>query len=179
MEGFQAGDLANIVDRAINSAQLTLNCPDNMNDSDLLLTPTRKSRISCSSDSIGPLLSRSWPSSPLRKHRLLKHTVSSSPPKSRQKQTSQLAAVSTTTLVQAEAGLRLTVSDFNVALKGFVPMTLRGLAMSATATIDFSDVGGMQKTKNTLRETILWPSKVIRVVTMDFKPGSSPNCIMS
>ena len=162
MEGFQAGDLANIVDRAINRAQSALSCPDILNDSDLLLTPTRKPHISSSSDNISPLLSRSWPSSPLKKHKLLKYTVSSSPPISRQKQTFQLAAVSTTTLVQAEAGLRLTVSDFNMALKGFVPMTLRGLAMPSAASIDFSDVGGMQKTKKTLRETILWPSKVIR-----------------
>lgn len=177
MEGFQAGDIANIVDRAISSAQLTLCCPDHINDPDQLQTPTRKARVSSSSDNISPLLSRSWPSSPLKKHKRLKYTVSCSPPKSRQKPISQLAAVSTATLVPAEGDLRLTLSDFYSALKGFVPTTLRGLAMPAAGFIDFSDVGGMQHTKKVLRETILWPSKVIRGVTTDFKQGSNVKCI--
>ena len=54
----------------------------------------------------------------------------------------------------------LTVHDFVTALDGFVPVSLRGLPLHTGGTVNFSHVGGLEKTKQALRETLLWPSKV-------------------
>jgi SpoVK/Ycf46/Vps4 family AAA+-type ATPase len=56
----------------------------------------------------------------------------------------------------------LTVHDFVTAMDGFVPVSLRGLPLHTTGTMDFSNVGGLEKTKRALQETLLWPSKVRR-----------------
>lgn len=53
----------------------------------------------------------------------------------------------------------LTVNDFVTALDGFVPASLRGLPLHKPGNVDFSHVGGLEKTKQALRETLLWPSK--------------------
>ena len=61
----------------------------------------------------------------------------------------------------------LTVQDFVTALDGFVPVSLRGLPLHTAGTSDFSHVGGLEKTKRALQETLLWPSKVtggVRVI---------------
>ena len=175
-EGFQAGDLTKVVDRAISSAQVSRACPEVLPDT--LTTPIRKqnSRVSFSFDEDGhtnPLTTRSLPSSPLKKHKLLKIVKSLSPPLNQRKLSLQpMASDSTLTLVDKSfhmtqehdleevAGRRLTVSDFHAALDGFVPLTLRGLALHSAGSLDFSHVGGMHGTKEILQETILWPSKV-------------------
>ncbi len=54
----------------------------------------------------------------------------------------------------------LTVADFLTALDGFVPVSLRGLPLHKFGTVDFAHVGGLESTKQKLRETLLWPSKV-------------------
>ena len=54
----------------------------------------------------------------------------------------------------------LSIGDFLEALKGFVPLSLRSLSLHVAGQLDFSNVGGMEKAKATLKETILWPSKV-------------------
>lgn len=54
----------------------------------------------------------------------------------------------------------LTVHDFVTALEGFVPISLRGLPLHTSGNVDFSHVGGLEKTKQRLRETLLWPIKV-------------------
>lgn len=56
--------------------------------------------------------------------------------------------------------MRLCVDDFISALKGFVPLSLRGLPLHQSGTINFSGVGGLETVKKCLKETLLWPSKV-------------------
>lgn len=58
----------------------------------------------------------------------------------------------------SERSLRL--SDFNKALEGFVPLSLRGLPLHTSGSIDFSHVGGLNAVKEMLTETLQWPIKV-------------------
>ena len=54
----------------------------------------------------------------------------------------------------------LTLEDFEIALRDFVPMSLRGLLLHTSGSVDFSHVGGMASVKKTLTETLQWPIKV-------------------
>ena len=69
-------------------------------------------------------------------------------------------SVSPLTRVGSLSQMVLTVHDFVTALDGFVPVSLRGLPLHTGGTVNFSHVGGLEKTKQALRETLLWPSKV-------------------
>ena len=120
-----------------------------------------------------PLTSRSLPSSPLKERRRLKITKSLSPTlvqRSLASTTQENIDISTLTLVNrthsqllevdSDGKMRLNLRDFNMALQGYIPVTLRGLSLHSRGTVDFSGVGGMKDTKKILRETILWPSLV-------------------
>ncbi len=54
----------------------------------------------------------------------------------------------------------LTVQDFVTALDGYVPVSLRGLPLHSSGTTNFSHIGGLERAKQVLRETLLWPTKV-------------------
>lgn len=54
--------------------------------------------------------------------------------------------------------LTLTKSDFTTALKNFTPTSLRNVPLTHSTTT-FSSVGGLQNTRTTLLETLLYPTK--------------------
>ena len=41
-----------------------------------------------------------------------------------------------------------------------MPLSLQGLSLHSSGSVDFADVGGLTQAKQTLTETLLWPSKV-------------------
>ena len=175
-EGFQVGDLANVVDRAIDCARIRYSCPEALLDE--ISTPVKK-HVSFSFDGgasatdldATPLTTRSLPSSPPKEHRQIAITKSFSPTLIQRRLPSlNHINLSTLTLVDRthsrpefdeEGKMKITARDFRVALRDFVPLTLRGLSLHSAGMVDFSHVGGMEETKKVLRETILWPSKVI------------------
>ena len=57
--------------------------------------------------------------------------------------------------------MTLSERDFFAALEGFVPVSLRGLPLHSAGSIDFSHIGGLKNIKETLTETLSWPSKVV------------------
>ena len=83
-------------------------------------------------------------------------------------------SVSPLTRVGSLSQMVLTVHDFVMALDGFVPVSLRGLPLHTGGTVNFSHVGGLEKTKQALRETLLWPSKVREMPTLSSLPSPSP-----
>lgn len=54
--------------------------------------------------------------------------------------------------------LTLTKADFDAALKNFTPASLRNVTLTHSTTT-FSSVGGLTETRNTLLETLLYPTK--------------------
>ena len=54
----------------------------------------------------------------------------------------------------------VTFEDFSTSLEGYVPAALRGLNVHLGKEAGFESVGGLEEAKQTLRETLLWPSKV-------------------
>lgn len=56
----------------------------------------------------------------------------------------------------------LTMIDFDEALKGFTPLSLRDIKLTQSAT-RWSDIGGLQETRRVLRETLEWPTKYAKV----------------
>lgn len=97
----------------------------------------------------------------------------SSPSKHPRKKISiALSSASTSTLVPEQQTLdspmigtevctsKLSLEDFLEALRGLMPVSLRGLSLHSAGSVDFSDVGGLKVAKETLKETLLWPSKV-------------------
>ena len=121
------------------------------------------------------------PSSPRKKYHhpqleLTKSSESNPSGLSKVHKTSVISSDSTHTLIQEEnlkspsgrelhkstslSQMRLGVEDFVAALKGFVPVSLRGLQLHKSGLIDFSGVGGLETIKKSLKETLLWPSKV-------------------
>ncbi len=54
--------------------------------------------------------------------------------------------------------LILTKSDFTTALKNFTPSSLRNVPLTHSTTT-FSSIGGLHSTRNTLLETLLYPTK--------------------
>ena len=57
--------------------------------------------------------------------------------------------------------MNLTLQDFEMALNGYVPLSLRGLPLHVAGKVDFSQIGGMEAIKQSLKETLQWPIKVI------------------
>ncbi|KAK0533543.1 Peroxisome biosynthesis protein pex1 [Tilletia horrida] len=54
--------------------------------------------------------------------------------------------------------LELTMADFAAAQEGFVPLSLRDVKLEKS-TVAWSDIGGLHATRQTLRETLEWPTK--------------------
>ena len=54
--------------------------------------------------------------------------------------------------------LELKRSDFDKALKGFVPTGLRGVKLQ-TSGVNWKDIGGLTETRQILLETLEWPTK--------------------
>ena len=137
-EGFVAGDLVNLIDRALNILQMRLAFPERT--ADFSSTPVKRAvtqQTSCESGHNSPLLSRSLPSSPLRRQR---HEKPFRPLSSSGLMMSHCS--STQTLIDAE-DRRLSEGDFQKALEGFVPLALRDLGLHYSGHSDFSHVGGI------------------------------------
>lgn len=62
------------------------------------------------------------------------------------------------TLPATSFELELTRKDFTNALTGFVPVGLRGVKLQAS-TVNWKDIGGLRETRQTLLETLEWPTK--------------------
>ena len=62
--------------------------------------------------------------------------------------------------VHSLSHMTLSERDFLEALEGFVPVSLRGLPLHSAGSVDFSHIGGLENVKETLTETLSWPSKV-------------------
>jgi len=58
----------------------------------------------------------------------------------------------------SDAAPILTKVDFDAALKNFTPSSLRNVTLTHSSTT-FAAVGGLQETRNTLLETLLYPTK--------------------
>ncbi|WFD30031.1 Peroxisome biosynthesis protein pex1 [Malassezia sp. CBS 17886] len=54
--------------------------------------------------------------------------------------------------------LALTMEDFDKAQDGFTPLSLRGVKLEDSST-NWSDIGGLNETRQVLRETLEWPTK--------------------
>ncbi len=50
--------------------------------------------------------------------------------------------------------------DYTAALDGFTPAALRDVALHQPGELGWEAVGGLNKVKSILLETLLWPSKV-------------------
>lgn len=74
---------------------------------------------------------------------------------------------STTTIVPRRTwstfSLLLTVQDFFGALENYRPAALKGVSLHSKGRITFKNVGGLEEAKRTLKETLLWPSKVCKI----------------
>ena len=58
----------------------------------------------------------------------------------------------------ASGAVHLTRADFDKALKGFTPASLRNVSLQSSTTT-FSSIGGLQETRKTLLETLQYPTK--------------------
>ncbi|MBE7182310.1 MAG: ATP-binding protein, partial [Terriglobus roseus] len=58
----------------------------------------------------------------------------------------------------ASNDLTLTKGDFDAALKNFTPTSLRNVTLTNSSTT-FSSIGGLQATRKTLLETLMYPTK--------------------
>ena len=50
--------------------------------------------------------------------------------------------------------------DFEKAMWGFTPASIRNVALHQAGELGWEDVGGLTEVKETLIETLQWPSKV-------------------
>ena len=195
-EGFQAGDLVTLVDRAVSLSELRVLCPSHLITGFDSPQGRRCRRISVDSGSdlesslelsSSPQKSFSTlPSSNIlqKGHNFLESPLVDSGISSPATMAAaseikkKISVVSASTLTPStprsfEIGgaphmfktgslsqMYLTLYDFLTALEGYVPVSLRGLPLHSSETIDFSHVGGMESNKKILIETLLWPSKV-------------------
>lgn len=72
--------------------------------------------------------------------------------------TSPTFSDATTTNPQYNNQLTLTKSDFTTALQNFTPSSLRNVPLTHSTTT-FSSIGGLHSTRNTLLETLFYPTK--------------------
>lgn len=56
--------------------------------------------------------------------------------------------------------IRLKTKDFDVALKGMTPSSLRGISLQMHDQRTWNDVGGLSKVKKIIQQIIMWPTKV-------------------
>ena len=57
--------------------------------------------------------------------------------------------------------------DFNNAMKGFTPASIRNVPLHEAGELGWDDIGGLIDVKETLIETLQWPTKVIVLLTED------------
>lgn len=50
--------------------------------------------------------------------------------------------------------------DFEVALSGFTPASIRNVPLHQAGELGWADIGGLADVKETLIETLQWPTKV-------------------
>ena len=62
----------------------------------------------------------------------------------------------------AKGPLVIELDDFLAAQKEFVPLSLQGVKLQ-TSTTEWADIGGLEATKDTLRETLEWPTKYAQI----------------
>jgi peroxin-1 len=53
----------------------------------------------------------------------------------------------------------LNIIDFQTALDSYKPAALKGMSLHSKGGVTFKNVGGLEDIKQTLQETLLWPSK--------------------
>lgn len=61
--------------------------------------------------------------------------------------------------VQDDNELDLSQNDFDVALNGFTPASIRNVPLHQAGELGWSDIGGLTDVKETLIETLQWPTK--------------------
>ena len=61
-------------------------------------------------------------------------------------------------LLESDRRLTLDMSDFAAAQQDFTPLSLRDVKLQASTT-NWADIGGLHATRQTLRETLEWPTK--------------------
>ena len=61
-------------------------------------------------------------------------------------------------LLEADRRLSLDMCDFAAAQQDFTPLSLRDVKLQESST-NWSDIGGLHATRQTLRETLEWPTK--------------------
>ena len=184
-EGFQAGDLVSLTDRAVHFSQLRSFNP-NWNSSHIkqefpstlelrnqmdFSPDVSASEALCSSPPLVTPPSIS-PRKGLHSALELKRSGDSFTPVPHRKKISILSSDSAATLIPERFQKSLSMSglileDFRCALEGFVPLSLRGLPLHTAGTINFSCIGGLEEAKQTLTETLLWPSKVLGLMYVD------------
>lgn len=64
------------------------------------------------------------------------------------------------TAVQDDLQLDLIQGDFEDALHGFTPASIRNVRLHEAGELGWSDIGGLTDVKETLIETLQWPTKV-------------------
>ena len=62
--------------------------------------------------------------------------------------------------VNSEAALDITQDNFETALYGFTPASIRNVPLHQAGELGWDDIGGLTDVKNTLIETLQWPTKV-------------------
>ncbi len=137
-EGYQARDLVSLTHRAVAHSCIHSICPLPQEDELGWTPPATRKKL----PAIASLISESQSSDRNRK-------VSDAP-----------TVIPIFPVVASSGDYHVTRSDFLEAMRGFVPASLRGLPLHSAGELDFSRVGGMERVKETLRETMLWPSKV-------------------
>ena len=62
--------------------------------------------------------------------------------------------------MNSEAALDITQDNFETALYGFTPASIRNVPLHQAGELGWDDIGGLTDVKNTLIETLQWPTKV-------------------
>ena len=67
--------------------------------------------------------------------------------------------------------LQLLDADFDRALIGYVPASLRNVPLHQAGDIGWKDIGGLTSVKKTLIETLQWPAKVLNEILLMSLPS--------
>lgn len=59
----------------------------------------------------------------------------------------------------SNGGKEFQLENFQRAIKGYVPTSLRGVKLQKTSNVKWSDIGGLKEVKEILIETLEWPTK--------------------
>ena len=63
-------------------------------------------------------------------------------------------------IVGSTPEISLCLADFEVGLDGFTPAALKNVSLHKPGEAGWTDVGGLYDVRNTLVETLQWPTKV-------------------